>query len=65
MRIIEERKVKRRALLKALKQNGWHFKRHGGSHDIFSNGKKLLSVPRHREIPEETAKALIKQSEKG
>lgn len=53
--------MKRRDLIKLLEQNGWWFKRDGGDHDIYTDGKNREAVPRHREIDEGLAKAIIKR----
>ncbi|MCB0383768.1 MAG: type II toxin-antitoxin system HicA family toxin [Bdellovibrionales bacterium] len=36
--------------------------RQGGSHEIWTNGKDKVAVPRHREINEMTAKAILRQA---
>jgi mRNA interferase HicA len=36
--------------------------RNDGSHEIFSNAKQVIPVPRHREINEMTAKAILKRA---
>lgn len=53
--------MKRRDLEKLLKQNGWRFVRSGANHDVFTNGKEIEQLPRHREINEQLAKAIIKR----
>lgn len=53
--------MKRRDLIKLFEKNGWHFKRDGGSHEIWTNGEKTEEIPRHREINEVLAKYLIKK----
>ena len=52
--------MKKRDLEKLLKQNGWRFLRSGANHDVFTNGKEIEQLPRHREINEQLAKAIIK-----
>ena len=54
--------VKRTALERELKKAGWSFKRHGGNHDVWSNGQDETTVPRHNEINEYTAKGILKQA---
>lgn len=44
-----------------LERNGWYIKRHGHDHDIYTNGKESEPIPRHREINETLAKAIIKR----
>lgn len=53
--------MKRKDLIKLLESNGWTLKRHGGDHDIYSKGKVRETIPRHKEIDEILAKAIIKR----
>lgn len=53
--------MKRRDLVKLLEDNGWHFKRSGGNHDLYTNGKQIEPIPRHSEIKEKLAKKIIKK----
>lgn len=53
--------MKRRDLVKLLEENGWYFKRSGGSHDLYTNGIKTEAIPRHSEINEMLAKTIIKK----
>jgi len=53
--------MKRRLLLKRFEAKGWHFERRCGCHDIWSNGFHIEQIPRHREINERLAKALIEK----
>lgn len=53
--------MKRADLERLFKKNGWHFERNGGNHDVWTNGKETEAIPRHREINEMLAKALIKK----
>ena len=53
--------MKRRDLIKMLERNGWQFLRHGGDHDVYTNGKNIEPVKHSREIPEPLAKAIIKR----
>ena len=52
--------MKRRELEKQLRKLGWSLDRRGAKHDIWAKGGDKLSVPRHREITERTARAIIK-----
>lgn len=54
--------MKRRDLEKCLIELGWWFLRHGGSHDVWTNGEDTQAVPRHSEINEFTAKKILKQA---
>ena len=51
--------MKRRDLIKKLEDNGWHFLRHGGNHDIYTDGKRNEPIERHREIDEKLAKKIL------
>jgi len=51
--------MKRHELEKKLKEMNWKLNRHGGKHDIWTNGEREIAVPRHKEINEYTAKAII------
>lgn len=53
--------MKRNDFIKLLKKNGWTLKRNGSNYDIYHNGKDRESVPRHTEIDEDLAKAIIKR----
>ncbi|WP_320040738.1 type II toxin-antitoxin system HicA family toxin [uncultured Desulfobacter sp.] len=57
--------MKRQKLIKAIKEKGAAMVRQGGSHEIWEsrNGYRF-TVPRHTEIKENTAKAIIKQADK-
>ena len=52
--------MKRKELEKNLENMGWALVRHGRKHDIWSNGTLDVAVPRHREIHEYTARAILK-----
>ncbi len=53
--------MKRRDLIKLLEKNGWIFYRNGGNHDVYIKGTETEAVPRHSEINEMLAKAIIKR----
>jgi len=53
--------MKRKDLIRLLEANGWHLAREGGRHDIYTNGKDIEAVPRHKEISEMLAKAMMKR----
>lgn len=55
--------MKQRDLVKKLNQNGWYLLKHGGEHDIYTNGIKKVQVPRHKEIKEILAQSILKQAE--
>ncbi len=53
--------MKKKDLIKLLEKNGWYLKRNGAEHDIYTNGKERETIPRHNEINEMLAKAIIKR----
>lgn len=53
--------TKRKDLIKMLNKNGWYYKRSGSDHDVFTNGKDIEPIPRHKEINELLAKGIIKR----
>jgi len=53
--------LKQRDLIKQLESIGFRFERHGGNHDIYSRGKDLEKIPRHKEINERLARAILRK----
>jgi predicted RNA binding protein YcfA (HicA-like mRNA interferase family) len=53
--------MKRRDLIKLFQDNGWYLKRHGGDHDIYTNGKDNEPISRQTEIDERLARRIIKR----
>jgi mRNA interferase HicA len=53
--------MKRKDLIKKLTNNGWWLLRNGTNHDIYTNGIKTEPIPRHTEIDELLANAIIKR----
>ena len=51
--------MKRRDLEKKLKKMSWWLTRHGGKHDVWTDGEREVAIPRHNEINEYTAKAIL------
>jgi mRNA interferase HicA len=54
--------MKRNKLEKSLKKLGWWFLRHGGNHDIWTDGDRQEPIPRHPEINEKLAKSIIRKA---
>lgn len=54
--------MKRKDLIKLFERNGWYFAREGSNHTIYTNGKKYETIPRHGEVKENLAKAIIKRN---
>jgi predicted RNA binding protein YcfA (HicA-like mRNA interferase family) len=52
--------MKKKFLVKRLRDLGWWKYGQGGSHEKWTNGEQKTVVPRHAEINERTAKAIIK-----
>jgi mRNA interferase HicA len=52
--------MKRKDLEYALKECFWSFLRHGGNHDVWTNGTLTQPVPRHNEVNERLAKHILK-----
>jgi len=52
--------MKRRELHKKLIQCGWHLHRQGSSHEVWTNGEHIITVPRHKEIREITARMILR-----
>ena len=55
--------MKKNELIQKLNQQGAVLLRHGGKHDVFFQPRtnKEATVPRHSEINEFTAKAILKK----
>lgn len=54
--------MKRTELIKKLEEAGFVFYRHGGGHDIYIKGSRKETIPRHREINEILAKAILRRN---
>ena len=55
------KEMKRRDLTKKLENGGFVLERHGSNHDVYARGEEKEEVPRHKEIDERLAKAIIKR----
>jgi len=51
--------VRRRELERRLRSLGWCFLRHGGSHDVWTDGERLEYIPRHAELNELLARRVL------
>ena len=56
--------MKKADLEARLRELGWRFLRQGGRHEVWTNGELETTVPRHREINELTARAIIRLAER-
>lgn len=54
--------MKRIDFIKKLENGGFVFERHESGHDIYVKGSVKETVPRHREIDERLAKAILKRN---
>lgn len=54
--------MKQADLVKKLEDAGFIFERHGGNHDIYVKGNVKETIPRHREVNERLAKAILKRN---
>ena len=61
MRSTGGKDMKTKDFIALLERNGWKLKRHGANHDIYTKNGQRESVPRHRELDEELARAIIKR----
>ena len=53
--------MKQRDLVKKLEDSGFVFERHGSNHYVYVRGMDREEVPRHKEIDERLAKAILKR----
>lgn len=53
--------MKQRDLIKKLQSIGFEFDRHGSNHDIYKRGNDEEQIPRHREVNEKLAKAILRK----
>ena len=53
--------MKRRDLIKKLQDAGFEFVRHGGEHDVYMRGAQKEEIPRHKEVNEKLAKAILRR----
>lgn len=53
--------MKRRDLVKKLESIGFEPERNGGNHDIYIRGTDREVIPRHKEINERLARAILKR----
>ena len=53
--------MKNKELIKKLERAGFTFKEHGGHHDNYVIGNDVEVIPRHKEINERLARAILKK----
>jgi hypothetical protein len=54
--------MRRRELERRLRDLGWRFDHHGRKHDIWSDGDRQEAIPRHIEINEHVARAILRRA---
>jgi hypothetical protein len=55
--------VKRRELERRLAALNWRLVRHGAKHDVWVRGHRSEAVPRHAEINDRLANAILSRAE--
>lgn len=53
--------MKQRDLIKKLQDAGFKLERHGSNHDVYRRGDDEEQIPRHREVNEKLAKAILRK----
>ena len=53
--------MKQRDLIRRLEKAGFVMIRHGSDHDIYRRGSDEEQIPRHREIDERLARAILRK----
>jgi mRNA interferase HicA len=56
--------MKRKQLEAKLTELGWWLERHGGNHDIWTNGDRQEPIPRHNEINEKLARSILRKAKR-
>jgi len=54
--------MKKRELEQRLAEFGWRLLRRGGKHDVWTDGEREEAIPRHREINEQLARAILRRA---
>ena len=54
--------VKRRDLVRYLEKSGFYLLREEANHSIYTNGKKVIPVKRHKQFDRITANEICKQA---
>lgn len=56
--------MKKKELEAALRKLGWQFLRHGAKHDVWTDGERQEPIPRHAEINQILARAILRRAER-
>jgi mRNA interferase HicA len=59
---VYKKEMKKRELEEALRKLEWSFLRHGAKHDLWSKGEQQEPIPRHAEINEKLARAILRRA---
>lgn len=54
--------MKQKDLVRKLLQAGFIFYEHGSNHDRYKRGDVIEQIPRHKEVNERLAKAILKRN---
>ena len=54
--------MKRKILVRKLLKAGFRFYGHGSNHDRYIRGDVIETIPRHKEVNENLAKAIIRRN---
>lgn len=54
--------MKQKDLVRKLLDAGFKFHDHGANHDRYIRGKVIEQIPRHKEVNERLAKAILKRN---
>ena len=54
--------MKRRDLIRRLEKAGFRFYAHGADHDRYIRNTVIEQIPRHKEINEQLARAILKRN---
>ena len=55
--------MKRCDLERRMRELGWRLLRHGGRHDVWTDGEREEALPRRVEIAERLARAILARAE--
>ena len=57
--------MRRKKLENELKKLGWWLLRHGGKHDVWTDGNRQEPIPRHSDINEKLARSILRKAKRG
>ena len=53
--------MRRKDLERRLRRAGWYLLRHGGAHDVWTDGDRTEAIPRHSEVHELLARRILRK----